>query len=43
MHYSLCTGYDNTAYVDYMDLAVRERPLNLITHSLTQHNTDPPA
>ena len=29
-----CVGYDYTAYMDYMDLAVRERPLNALTHSL---------
>ena len=29
--------YDDTAYMDYMDLIVRERPLNLNTHSLTSN------
>ena len=32
-----CIGNHYTAYMDYVDLAVRERLLNLITHSLT-HN-----
>ena len=30
-----CIGYDYTIYVDYMDVAVREKLSNLITHSLT--------
>ena len=31
-----CTGYDNTAYVDYMDLAVRcSRKAVKLNHSLT--------
>ena len=33
-------GYDYTSYMDYMDLAVRERPLNLITHLITHSSVN---